>query len=107
MFYFDGKNRFSGYHFWFWQGGAKLRRLGNEVKLETDHTLKKDTHHSVILKYESGKISAIVDKTQVLAFSDDNPLHENKRLNFMGFNISGIGNVNFYDLDMTNTVENR
>ena len=103
MFYFDGKNRFSGYHFWFWQGGAKLRRLDNEVKLETDHKLKKDTHHSVVLKYENGEISALVDNVQVLTFSDSNPLHENKRLNFIGFNIaSGLGHVNFYDLDMTN-----
>lgn len=101
MFYFDGKNRFSGYHFWFWQGGVKLRRLDNEVELVTNHKLKKDTHHSVTLKYESGEISAVIDKVQVLTFTDGNPLHENKRLNFMGFNIAGVGHVNFYDLDVT------
>ena len=101
MFYFDGKNRFSGYHFWFWQGGAKLRRLDNEVTLKTDRKLKKNTHYDVVLKYESGEISALVDNVQVLGFSDNSPLHKNKRLNFMGLNIaSRVGNVNFYDLKM-------
>ena len=103
MFYFDGKNRFSGYHFWFWQGGAKLRVLYHDVKLETDYTLKKNIHHNITLCYDNGEISVTVDKVQVLSFSDSNPLHENKRLNFMGLNISGAGHVNFYDLDMTNS----
>ncbi len=103
MFYCDGKNRFSGYHFWFWQGGAKLRRSDNEVRLETDHKLRKDAHYSIVIKYDGGEISVLVDNNIVLAFSDDNPLHENKRLKFMGFNISsGIGHVNFYDLKINN-----
>ena len=103
MFYFDGKNRFSGYHFWFWQSGVKLRRLDAEVKFESDHKLIKDNQHKVVLKYESGEISAFVDKDKVLAFSDSNPLHENKRLSYMGLNIAtGMGHVNFYDMKMTN-----
>jgi len=99
MFYCDGKNRFSGYHFWFWHGGAKLRRLGDEVKLETDYKLCKNTDHNIVINYDEGEISVLVDKKIVLLFSDKNPLHENKRRKFMGFNISsGIGHVNFYDL---------
>jgi hypothetical protein len=101
MFYCDDKNRYSGYHFWFWQGGAKLRRLDNEVKLETGYKLRQDTQHDIIIKYNDGEIEVFVDKNSVLSFSDENPLHENKRLNFMGFNIaSRIGHVNFYDLEI-------
>jgi hypothetical protein len=103
MFYCDGKNRYSGYHFWFWQGGAKLRRLDNEVKLETGYKLRQDTQYDIIIKYNNGDIEVLVDKNSVLSFSDENPLHENKRLKFMGFNIasSRIGHVNFYGLEIS------
>ena len=53
MFYCDGKNRYSGYHFWFWQGGAKLRRLDKEVKLETGYKLFQDIQHNIIIKYKN------------------------------------------------------
>jgi hypothetical protein len=103
MFYCDGKNRFSGYHFWFWHGGAKLRRLDSEVKLETGYKLRKNTDHNIVINYDRGKISVLVDKNEILSFSDEDPLHENKRRKYMGFNIaSAKGHVNFYDLGINN-----
>jgi len=102
MFYCDGKNRFSGYHFWFWSSGAKLRRLNEEVKFEAGYKLRKNMDHKIVINYDRGEISAIVDKNRALTFSDNDPLHENKRLKFMGFNISGTGHVNFYDLKINN-----
>lgn len=101
MFYCDGKNRFSGYHFWFWQGGAKLRRLDDEVKLETDYKLRPDIQHYIHIEYKKGEIKVCIDKKNVLFFFDDEPLHKNKRLKYMGFNIaSRVGHVRFYDLDL-------
>lgn len=104
MFYTDGKNRFSGYHFWFWKGGTKLRRLEDEVMLETQYKLKKNFPHDIEVNYDEGNISAVIDKKEVLKFSDTQPLHVKKGLKFIGFNIASVkGYVHFFDLKINST----
>lgn len=99
LFYADGIARFSGYHFWFWRGGTKLRRLEDEVKLETGYKLQKNLHHNIQLYYDKGNITAKVDNRIVLEYFDSQPLHEKKGLEFVGFNAwyHKQGSVNFSD----------
>lgn len=99
LFYADGKKRFSGYHFWFWRGGAKLRRLDDEVKLETGYKLQKNFPHNIKVCYDRGTISAMVDSKVVLEYSDTQPLHEKKGLEYVGLNAwyHKQGNVSFSD----------
>lgn len=99
MFFSDGKERFSGYHLWFWKGGIKLRRLEEEVSLIKDYRMTPGTSHKLNIEYNKGAINVIIDGTNYLSYTDSDPLHKRSNLKYMGLNIASYrGNVNFSDL---------
>ncbi len=62
MLFTDQKNRYSGYHIWFWSGGIKLRRIQDEKILIKEYTLSSEDLHEIEVIYNKGLISAQLDK---------------------------------------------
>ncbi|MEZ5360240.1 MAG: hypothetical protein R3F48_15590 [Candidatus Zixiibacteriota bacterium] len=89
MFFSNGKERFSGYHLWFWHSGVKLRRLADEVKLNPEFKMAKNCPYQIRIKYKSGFIKVEIDHHAVLEYHDDDPLHHKRGLEYIGFNTSG------------------
>ncbi|MBN2881424.1 hypothetical protein JXM83_05225 [Candidatus Woesearchaeota archaeon] len=101
MFCTNGKDRFSGYHVWFWKGGLKLRRLDDELLLIKDYPMRPGFLHSVNIQYDNGNIKIIIDKKELLNFNDENPLDKNKKLKYVGFNIaSSKGFVEYSEIEI-------
>lgn len=101
VFLTNGRDRFSGYHLWYWQDGVKLRRLGSEVKLDPTCKLESNVPTQITLDYNEGEILMKVEDRDAISFTDVEPLHKKKGLEHMGFNISfgpNKGRVRFQDL---------
>lgn len=102
MFYNDGKERFSGYHLWFWKDGIKLRRLSEEVNLIKEYRMTSGRQHNLRISYKEGDIAVVIDDKTWLEYNDPDPLHKRKNLKYMGFNVASFkGTVNFSDLEIT------
>lgn len=72
----DGTERFSGYHFWIWKKGVKVRRLDDQDLLAEVHTdaVVAGASRKVVIEWFTDRLRLSVDQQVLIDVRDPHPL---------------------------------